>query len=336
VRKWILLAFAGLVVGCAQTPRDDSEARAPLAPPEAVSAADAERGNVERTVESAVDDAPDALPAQSAAADGGDDWGESAPAADDDWGDGGDDWAGSGSGDLDDPFAGPAMDWEEIDPWEGFNRKMFGFNEFVDRYALKPAAKGYRFITPQWLDDTFTRFFANLQDFRSGLNNVLQWRWGQARDNFGRFSVNTTLGLAGLFDVASELDIPKHKTDLGLTLARWGVDSGPYLVLPLFGPSTVRDAATIWPEDYMRLSHYLLEDTTDRLIFSAVYAVDLRADLLDLERNIIGDRYTFLRNFYITQRMKGEGLSRVPGPAPKAEGQAAPAEEQGTESEPQW
>ena len=335
MRKWILLAFAGLVVGCAQTPRDNSEARAPLAPPEAVSATDAERGNVESTVESAVDDAPDALPAEPAT-DGGEDWGGSAPAADDGWSEGSDDWAGPGSGDLDDPFAGPTMDWEEVDPWEGFNRKMFGFNEFVDRYALKPAAKSYRFVTPQWMDDAITRVFSNLGDATSGLNNILQWRWGQARDNFGRFAVNTTLGLAGLFDVASELDIPKHKTDLGLTLARWGVNSGPYLVLPFFGPSTVRDGVSIWPETYLNPIRYMVEDDTHRLAIAALYAVDLRADLLDLEGNIIGDRYTFIRNFYINQRMKGEGLSRVPGPAPKAEGQAAPSEEQGAESEPQW
>jgi len=134
---------------------------------------------------------------------------------------------------------------KDDDPWEDINRKIFAFNETLDKYALKPAAKGYRKATPGWFDDTVTRFFENLRDFRSGLNSVLQWRWGHAGHNFGRFTVNSTLGIGGLFDVASKVDLDKHNTDLGLTFARWGIPEGNYLVLPFWGPSTVRDAAAI-------------------------------------------------------------------------------------------
>ncbi len=207
------------------------------------------------------------------------------------------DW-GDASTAFDAPQSSQAKD---DDPWEDINRKIFAFNEALDKYALKPAAKGYRKATPGWFDDTVTRFFENLRDFRSSLNSVLQWRWGHAGHNFGCFAVNSTLGIAGLFDVASKVDLEKHNTDLGLTFARWGIPEGNYLVLPFWGPSTVRDAAAIFPEDYMRPRHYIQHDLT-RYSVTALYVVDLRADLLDLERNIVGDRYTFLRNAYLQRR----------------------------------
>ena len=192
------------------------------------------------------------------------------------------------------------------DPWESFNRKVFGFNEFVDRYALKPVAKGYKKITPGWLDDSISRVFANLDDLRSGVNSVLQWEWPRAGSNFGRFAINTTLGVGGLFDVATDVRLRKYPEDLDLTLARWGVSSGPYLVLPFWGPSTVRGAAAIWPEDYLRPRHYIDHDLTRHSV-TAVYIIDLRADLLDVERAISGDRYIFLRDFYLQSRRMAAG-----------------------------
>ncbi|EKF72998.1 vacJ lipoprotein [Alcanivorax hongdengensis A-11-3] len=208
-----------------------------------------------------------------------------------------DDW-----GAADTAFDSPAtQSSRNDDPWEGFNRKVFAFNETFDKYAAKPAAKAYRAGTPQWLDDTITRVFENMRDLRSGINSVLQWRWKNAGKDFGRFTLNSTLGVAGLFDVASKVNLEKRNTDLGLTLARWGVGEGPYLVLPFFGPSTVRDGATIWPETYLRPYQYIDHDLT-RFTFTVVYAVDLRADLLDLEKSIVGDRYTFLRNAYLQRR----------------------------------
>ncbi|ASK34052.1 ABC transporter [Alcanivorax sp. N3-2A] len=222
----------------------------------------------------------------------------SAPAEseDDDWGD--------ANTAFDSP--GTAYNYEEQDPWEGFNRKIFGFNDTVDRYAIKPAAKGYRWLTPQWLDNTVTRFFQNLHDLTSGVNYVFQWKWGNAFDSFGRFSFNSTVGVAGLFDVASKLNIPKHSTSLDRTLGRWGVHTGPYLVLPILGPSSVRDTATLYPAAYMWPVTYIDDDLT-RYGVAALYGIDLRADLLDLEKNIVGDRYTFIRNAYLQQRLQGQG-----------------------------
>lgn len=189
----------------------------------------------------------------------------------------------------------------EKDRWEGFNRRVFAFNEFVDRYALKPAARGYRWVTPSWLDNTVTRFFENTRDLRSGLNNVLQWEWYYAGQNFGRFTVNTTLGVAGIFDVATGMKLRKYPDDLGSTFAVWGVGEGPYLMLPFLGPSMGRDALALWPEDYMRLRHYIDHDLT-RYSVTALYVIDVRADLLDLENSIVGDRYSFIRDYYFQSR----------------------------------
>lgn len=192
--------------------------------------------------------------------------------------------------------------FSEQDPWEGFNRKIFAFNQFTDRWLIKPVAKGYDWITPQWLNDTVTRVFENLDDLKSSLNSVLQWRWGYAGDDFGRFAVNSTLGVAGLFDVASKLDIPKHSTGLDMTLARWGVHAGPYLVLPILGPSTVRGAGAYYPGTYLWAPSYIADDPTRYSVY-ALYGIDTRADLLGLEKNIVGDPYTFLRDAYLQQHV---------------------------------
>lgn len=192
--------------------------------------------------------------------------------------------------------------FNEQDPWEGFNRKIFAFNQFADHWLIKPVAKGYNWITPQWLNDTVTRVFENLDDLKSSLNSVLQWRWGNAGDDFGRFAVNSTLGVAGLFDVASKLDIPKHSTGLDMTLARWGVHAGPYLVLPILGPSTVRGAGAYYPGTYLWAPSYIADDPTRYSVY-ALYGIDTRADLLGLEKNIVGDPYTFLRDAYLQQHV---------------------------------
>ncbi len=218
---------------------------------------------------------------------------------------------------------------EQQDPWEGLNRRVFGFNEFVDKYALKPVAKGYRKITPRFLDDGITRLFENIRDLRSSINNVLQWEWYNAGHNFGRFTVNTTLGVGGFFDVASDIKLKKLPDDLGSTFAVWGVPQGPYLVVPFLGPSTVRDAAALWPEDYLRAYHYIEHDLT-RYSVIAVYAIDTRADLLDLENAIVGDRYTFIRDYYIQSRRMAAGE-----PAPVDDfGVDTPAGDGGWDAEP--
>ncbi len=192
------------------------------------------------------------------------------------------------------------------DPWEGFNRKMFAFNEAVDRYFLKPTAKGYRWVTPSWLDNSISRVFQNARDVPSIVNHMLQWEWGRAGNSTGRVLMNSTMGIGGLFDVATPAGLDKHTSDLGITLARWGVPSGPYLVLPALGPSTVRDAAMIWPDNYLSPRSWIDHDLT-RWSVTALYVVDLRADVLDLEKNIVGERYTFMRDFYLSSRRMEAG-----------------------------
>ena len=189
----------------------------------------------------------------------------------------------------------------ETDPFEPLNRKVFAFNQTLDDYLARPAARGYREVTPGWLDDGITRLFENLRDLRSAINGVLQWEWGNAGNNFGRFTVNSTLGVAGFFDVASSVDLRKTPEDFGLTLAKWGTAQGPYLVLPVLGPSTSRAAAGLGP-DYLFWPPNFIDHTLTRYSVEVTNAVDQRAGLLDLERAIVGDRYTFIRDTYLQNR----------------------------------
>lgn len=203
-------------------------------------------------------------------------------------------------------LATPVQAREVEDPWQGVNRKIFAFNEGFDRYLLKPVARGYKKVTPTVVDNSISRFFANLADLRSSVHGVLQWEWGNAGNNMGRFVVNSTVGIAGLFDAATDLGLRKTNEDMGLTFAQWGIGEGPYLVLPFLGSSTVRDAVGLIPDDWLRARHYIDHDPT-RFSVTAVYVVDLRADLLDVERAISGDRYIFLRDFYLNSRRLAAG-----------------------------
>lgn len=195
---------------------------------------------------------------------------------------------------------------EDSDPWERWNRRVFAFNEFVDRYAIKPVAKGYKAVTPRWVDDSVTRFFQNLADLHSALNNGLQGEFSRAGNNGGRFLFNSTLGVAGLFDVATSAGLRKYPDDLDLTLDKWGVSEGPFVMLPFIGPSTLRGALVMWPEDYLRPRHYVTPDSARYALLGA-YVIDLRGDLLDVEQAISGDRYIFLRDFYLQSRRMAAG-----------------------------
>lgn len=190
------------------------------------------------------------------------------------------------------------------DPWEGVNRKVFVFNEALDRWVLRPVSVTYQAVTPQFADDSLTHFFDNLGELPTILNSVLQLEFGQAGKSLGRFLVNSTVGFLGFFDVATKLGIEENKQDFGQTLAHWGVRSGPYVMLPFFGPSTVRDTGglaidwAISPE-----SHYISEDRARYMSF-AVEKVDQRADLIRVEGLVFGDKYTFIRDAYLQTRDK--------------------------------
>ncbi|NNC54979.1 MAG: VacJ family lipoprotein [Pseudomonadales bacterium] len=189
----------------------------------------------------------------------------------------------------------------EQDPLESFNRKVFAFNEFVDRWALKPVAKAYRWITPSFLDRGLSNVFNNLGEVRNTVNAALQGDFARMGTASGRFVLNASLGLGGLVDVASSVGITARDEDFGQTLAVWGVASGPYVVLPLLGGSSLRDALALPPDIYLSPATYL-DDETARYGLRALEIVDLRADLLDAEALLTGDRYTFLREVFLQKR----------------------------------
>ena len=184
------------------------------------------------------------------------------------------------------------------DPLEGFNRAVYTFNDKFDRYLLKPVAKGYRTITPTPVRKGISNFFSNLHDPAIMLNNLLQGKPRQAASDLGRVLVNSTIGIAGLFDVAARMGMEKHNEDFGQTLAVWGVGEGPYLVLPFFGPSNVRDGASL-PVDWETYPPNHMEEQSTRNKLLVVEVVDRRAQLLDasdiLEQAGGQDPYVFVR-----------------------------------------
>ena len=189
----------------------------------------------------------------------------------------------------------------ENDPWEGFNRAMFSFNEGLDRAILKPVTQGYRYVTPQIAQTGVNNFFENLKDVRTLVNNLLQGKVHNALEDFSRITFNTTFGLGGLIDVATPMGIPKNNEDFGQTLGYWGVSSGPYLVLPLFGPSTVRDTIGMVPDWYIDPVYYI-DDNATRVSERALRVINTRSQLLDAERIVSGDRYIFIRDAYLQRR----------------------------------
>jgi phospholipid-binding lipoprotein MlaA len=190
------------------------------------------------------------------------------------------------------------------DPLEGFNRTVFNFNDKVDQVALKPAAKAYRAVLPTFVQIGVGNFFGNLGDVWTGVNNVLQGKVGDGLSDFMRFAVNSTIGLGGLLDISSEAGIPKHKEDFGQTLGRWGVASGPYVVLPLLGSSTIRDTAAL-PLDYKGDLWSYVDPVRVRNTGTVIRIIDARASVLDATDLIEGaalDRYEFVRDAYLQRR----------------------------------
>lgn len=194
----------------------------------------------------------------------------------------------------------------EQDPWEPWNRKVFEFNDTLDAYALKPVAEAYRNVTPQVVDDAISNVFSNLGEPIVIISDLAQAKWGQALSDTGRFLINSTIGILGIFDVARHLGMEKNNEDIGQALAYWGVESGPYVVLPILGPNTVRDTAGFAIETFALsdIDPQLLaiDDTTT--YYSSVYMeyLDVRADLIPAEGLISGDRYSFIRALYLQRR----------------------------------
>ena len=197
------------------------------------------------------------------------------------------------------PFAANAA--TEDDPWEGFNRVVFKFNDTLDTYALKPIAQGYQFITPQFLEDGIHNMYRNVGDVRNLANNVLQVKPHAAGVDTARLLMNTIVGVGGFFDVGTKMGLQRNDEDFGQTLGYWGLNTGPYLVLPLLGPSTVRDALGIYPDSYAEPYRYM-HDVSARNTVAGMKIIDARANLLSAEKLITGDKYIFIRNAYLQSR----------------------------------
>jgi len=190
------------------------------------------------------------------------------------------------------------------DPWEGFNRTMFTVNDKLDQYALKPVAQGYKRVTPQPVQNSVTNFFANIGDVYNVANNLLQLKIADGVGDLMRIVINSVFGVGGLFDVATLAKLPKHDQDFGLTLGHYGVPSGPYLVLPLFGPSTVRDGAGLLADHFINPITYVDPAGLSWGMYG-LNVISTRANLLDASNLIEGaalDRYSFMRNAYLQRR----------------------------------
>ena len=189
------------------------------------------------------------------------------------------------------------------DPFEGFNRASYKFNDALDRAILKPTAKGYKAITPQFVETGVSNFFSNLGQPTVILNDLLQAKFKPALSDTGRFLLNTTVGIGGLFDPASKAGLDRNDEDFGQTLGKWGVPSGPYLMVPFFGPSTVRDGFGSGVDVFSDPVHYIERDAW-RYSLQGMNLIDARARRLSLEDtlNQTYDKYGFIRNAYLQQR----------------------------------
>ena len=188
-----------------------------------------------------------------------------------------------------------------VDPYEKVNRKIFAFNEVLDRWIVKPSAKAYQLVTPSVVDRGVTNFFDNVGEVANAVNGGLQGDLHQTGSSIGRLIINSTIGIGGFFDVASHWGVESRNEDFGQTLAMWGVGDGPYIVMPLLGGRYLRDAVATFPDAYISPLDHIDDARTSNGLW-ALKLLDKRADLLDAERLVSGDRYTFIREIYIQQR----------------------------------
>ena len=183
------------------------------------------------------------------------------------------------------------------DPFEELNRKTFEFNENVDEKILKPVAKFYSNFPPK-IKNGVTNFFNNLEDVETSINQVLQGKPKKSINDISRFIINSTIGLAGFIDVASKIGLERHEEDFGQTLAVWGVGSGPYIMLPGLGPSTLRDTLSRPVSSFSSITFHMT-DTDVNIALKTIDAIETRERLLDVESLLSGDKYSFVKDAYI-------------------------------------
>jgi phospholipid-binding lipoprotein MlaA len=201
-------------------------------------------------------------------------------------------------------LAGCATSGNPKDPIEGFNRAMFAFNDGLDTVIIKPVAKGYDAVLPSPVKTGVSNFFSNIADFFIGINNVLQGKVSDGASDFGRLAVNTTIGLLGVLDIATEMGLEKHNEDFGQTFGSWGVGDGAYVVLPIFGPRTARDTVglvlDVKADPVGDLDHVPTKNT-----LTVLRLIDGRASLLPADKVIEEaslDKYSYIRGAYLQRR----------------------------------
>jgi phospholipid-binding lipoprotein MlaA len=213
------------------------------------------------------------------------------------------------------------------DPMESWNRGVFGFNDTVDAAVIKPVAMTYKAVVPNVVRTGVGNFFSNLDDLWSGVNNALQLRGLDTAESFGRFLINTTWGLGGLLDIASEMGMERHNANFGLTLGRWGVGSGPFVVIPFWGSSTLRDTgAMVFDIKGNPVNH--IDDVPRRDILTIVNLIDTRATYLkagEVVEEAALDKYSFTRDAYL-QRRRNQVYDGNPPEEEEAPDPSAPAQ----------
>lgn len=193
-----------------------------------------------------------------------------------------------------------------VDPWESWNRKVFAFNDAVDEAVVKPVAEGYRKVLPQFVRTGVSNVFGNLGDIWSTANQFLQGKVQYGFEMGMRVLTNTVFGFGGVLDIATEAKLPRRSEDFGQTLGRWGATPGPYIVLPLLGPSSVRDTAGLVVDRSIASPSRLAAQDSGRYAVTGLELVNTRAGLLDTTK-LLGeaalDRYSFVRDAYLSRRL---------------------------------
>jgi phospholipid-binding lipoprotein MlaA len=218
------------------------------------------------------------------------------------------------------------------DPLEPLNRSIYGFNDALDSAVIRPVARTYQDVTPSPIRTGIGNFFANIADVWSTVNNALQLKPAQTLETGARVVVNSVVGIFGLFDVATSLNLERHPEDFGQTLGYWGVPSGPYVVLPVLGPSTLRDGASVPVDTKGNLVRHI-EEVPTRNTLTAVNLVDKRARLLKATDQVDAmaiDKYTFVRDVFLQKRLSDVWDGNPPDsgdgadPASESEGKSKP------------
>ena len=189
----------------------------------------------------------------------------------------------------------------ETDPLKDLNQKTHNLNQTLDLQVASPVARFYKRITPDFIEIGVTNFTQNVEDLSIGVNNILQGKIKSGFSDLGRFTLNSTIGIAGFLDIATDMGLEKHDEDFGQTLAVWGVPDGPYLVLPGLGPSTMRDTLAMIPDAFLTPLWLIDHDRTSYSL-TAIDLIDTRARYLGLESVVIGDEYLFYRDAYLQSR----------------------------------